>query len=452
MVGISTNYYVKLVGVMDKNEIISILNEWNFWKRDFPVTFEREIYEKDFNKKIGLGEIIFLKGVRRSGKSTLLINFIKSLIKKGIPKESLLIVNLEDPRFATNLNLNLLEDIKNAFIYYLEPKEKPYIFLDEIQNIPQFEKWLLKEYELKTSYLVATGSNSKLLSKEIGSTLSGRYFDIEVMPLSFKEFLKFKNINVSSSFDIISQKNQLEKLFEEFVYYGGFPKVVLIDDNEIKNEELKIYFDSILLRDIVARYNLDNFRALEQISVILLSSIANPISISSLKKSLKISYDLVNNYIDYLENAYLIFRIPLFSWSYRKQQANPKKVYSIDTGLARNVCFQIGKKKGDFLENIVFLELRRKFNEIYYFKTSQGYEVDFLIKEKEKIIYLIQVSLTLKDEKVKKREIRSLLKAKKELEYTDDTKLMIITTDESKVEKVENVEIEIVNVIEWLLR
>ncbi len=436
---------------MSRDEIINILKEWNFWENEPKNTFDRVIYDKEIVKKATTDEILFIKGIRRSGKSTLLLNYIKHLLKSGVAKEQILFVNLEDPRFATDLSLQLLEDIKLSYLYYINPSKKPYIFLDEIQNIDNFEKWLLKEYELNSSHLFATGSNSKLLSSEIGSSLSGRYLDVLVYPLSFKEFLSFNGLNVDIPYTLISQKQSIERYFEEFLNFGGFPKVVLIEDEELKRAELKSYFDSILLRDIVARYNLDNFRVLEQLAIFLLSSISNQISINKIKNHLKISYDMANRYFEYLHNAFIIDTIPLFDWSYKKQIVNPKKIYSIDIGLTKRVSFEVGKKKGDYLENIVFLELKRKYSEIFYYKTTQNYEVDFLVKDNQKITHLIQVAYTLQDQKTLNREIRALLKANDELKQDDNLELLIITHDISKEIYKDEVVIKIVNIFEWLL-
>ena len=436
---------------MDKKEIIAILEDWNFWSKPFRENFSRKIYEDEVVHKASTNEIIFLKGVRRSGKSTILLNHIQNLIKEGVPKENILFINLEDPRFATSLSLNLLEEIKQAYIYYMNPKDKPYIFLDEVQNIDGFEKWLLKEYELQTSHLFATGSNSKLLSKEIGSSLSGRYLDIQVSPLCFKEYLLFNNLVVEKSYDLISKKIEIERYFEQFMLYGGFPKVVLTEDVALKEFELKSYFDSILLRDIVARYKLDNFRILEHLSIFLLSSISNAISITKVKNRLGVSHDLASRYMEYLENTYMIQSIPLFDWSLQKQYVNPKKIYSIDTGLSKRVSFEVGKRIGDMLENIVYLELNRRHSEIYYFKTAQGYEVDFLIKEYEKITHLVQVSKTLQDKKTKKRELRALVKASDELKHSKNINLLLLTMAESCTETIDDKTIKIVNIIEWLL-
>ena len=436
---------------MDKKEILAILEDWNFWSKPFRESFSRKTYEDEVADKASTNEIVFLKGVRRSGKSTILLNHIQNLINEGVAKENILFVNLEDPRFATSLSLELLEEIKQAYIYYMNPKEKPYIFLDEVQNIDGFEKWLLKEYELQTSHLFATGSNSKLLSKEIGSSLSGRYLDVQISPLCFQEYLLFNHIFIENPYDLISKRIEIERHFEQFMLYGGFPKVVLTEDIALKEAELKSYFDSILLRDIVARYKLDNFRILEQLSILLLSYISNAVSITKVKNRLGVSHDLASRYMEYLENTYMIQSVPLFDWSLQKQYVNPKKIYSIDTGLSKRVSFEVGKRIGDMLENIVYLELNRRYSEIYYFKTAQGYEVDFLIKEYEKITHLVQVSQTLQDEKTKKRELRALIKASDELKHSENIDLLLLTMDESCTETIDNKTIKVVNILEWLL-
>ncbi|MCD6433353.1 MAG: AAA family ATPase, partial [Sulfurimonas sp.] len=172
--------------------------------------------------------------------TTLMLNQIKKLVKSGVKISNILFVNLEDPRFLNHLDVGLLELIKETYLEYLEPSSKPYIFLDEIQNIPNWEKWVNKECELKKSYLTITGSNSSMLSSEIASVLSGRYISIDVYPLSFNEFLKFNNISISSKLDLISKKIEISREFERFLKIGGFPKVLDYDEKSI-NELLITY-------------------------------------------------------------------------------------------------------------------------------------------------------------------------------------------------------------------
>jgi predicted AAA+ superfamily ATPase len=208
---------------MEKLEILEILNEWNYWNKDLPRIISREFYDKKIGTFIKNDEIVVLKGVRRSGKSTLLLNQIKKLIQNGVDKKNILFVNLEDPRFTNSLNIELLQRIKDVYMEYLNPTSKPYIFLDEIQNIPLWEKWVNKEYELKLSHIIITGSNSSMLSHEIASTLSGRYLGVEVFPLSFQEFLSFKNIKIESKLDLVDKKIEISRAFEEYLSFGAFP-------------------------------------------------------------------------------------------------------------------------------------------------------------------------------------------------------------------------------------
>ena len=219
---------------MEKLEILEVLNDWNYWNRDLPKTISRDYYDKKINSFIENDEIVVLKGIRRCGKSTLLVNQIKILCDEGIDKNDILFVNLEDPRFTNCLNVELLSKIKDVYLEYLNPSKKPYIFLDEIQNIQDWEKWVNKEYELKLSNIVITGSNSSMLSKEIATSLSGRYLSVEVFPLSFKEFLHFKDIKISSKLDFVDKKIELNRAFEEYLEFGSFPKVLDYDKNSKK--------------------------------------------------------------------------------------------------------------------------------------------------------------------------------------------------------------------------
>ena len=193
---------------MEKSEIIEILNEWNYWDRELPSTVRRDFYDTKISKFMTKDEVVVIKGVRRSGKSTLMINQIRKLHNEGIPRNEILFVNLEDPRFINHLSLELFELIKETYLEYLNPKGKPYIFLDEVQNINNWEKWVNKEVELKQSFVTITGSNSSLLSSEIASVLTGRYISVDVYPLSFAEYLLFHKIEVVSNIYLNNSKKQ----------------------------------------------------------------------------------------------------------------------------------------------------------------------------------------------------------------------------------------------------
>lgn len=438
--------------MINKTKILETLTEWNYWNRDLPDFYTRERYESDVLRKSTTGEIVILKGVRRSGKSTILINTIGRLLEKGIDRNNILFINLEDPRFINDLNVELLSLIRDTYLEYLNPSGAPYIFLDEIQNIPGFEKWLLREYELKTSKLFITGSNAKLLSREIGTALSGRYLDVTVFPLDFGEYLSFKNIRIKNRLDLAQHRIEINRIFNEYLTFGGFPRIALTVPPDLKRAELKAYFDSIILRDIVARYRLENIEALMGISVYMLSSTSNLLSITSIKNHFKLSYDLINRYVEYLENAYLIFRVPLFDWSLKRQHVNPKKVYAIDTGLSNLVSFKVGEKIGDRLENLVFLELLRQGKEVFYYKTTGNLEVDFVVMENGRITKLIQVSANIADKRTKDREIRALVKAVKELKHAGDAELILLVPDTNETIESNGIQLQVKDLKAWLLR
>ncbi len=437
--------------MLSKEEIFEVLLDWNFWDKPLPATVSRPLYENEMAKKATSGEIIILKGVRRSGKSTLLINEIKRLTESAFDLRDILYVNFEDPRFNNHLTLELMERIKDAFLEFVGPGRKPVLMLDEVQNVPAWEKWVLKEYGLNQSRIYVTGSSSALLSKEIGTALTGRYLDIEVFPLSFSEFLHFNNLTTKTTADRIRKRTRINKLFSRFMEQGGFPKIFEIEDADVKRDLLKSYFDSILLRDIVARHQLSNYRTLEDMATFLLANIACISSTNKLKNHFSISFDTARDYTGYLEDAFLIFQLRRFAWSVKKQIANPRKFYSIDTGLSNRVSFQVGARKAQNIENIVFLELLRRKQDVFYFKTKNDREVDFVIKRGAQVVELIQVCYSIEDEQTRKREIAALKAASRELESDIAIPCTLLTMDKEEEMDIPGFKINVRNLIDWLL-
>lgn len=433
---------------MEKLEILEVLNDWNYWNKELPKFISRDFYDERISSFIKNDEIVVLKGIRRCGKSTLLLNQIKRLEQNGVEKKDILFVNLEDPRFTNHLNIELLSKIKEVYMEYLNPNSKPYIFLDEIQNIPFWEKWVNKEYELKLSHIFITGSNSSMLSSEIATTLSGRYLSVEVFPLSFKEFLHFKDIKISSKLDFVDKKIDINRAFEEFMSFGAFPKVLDYEES-LKKELLTTYKDSILLKDIVARYKLKSLTTLEEISAFLLSNSGIIQSISKIKNSFSISFDMARDYVEYLKNAYVLFEVKKFDYSLRKQNLNDKKYYSIDLGLSNLYRVANLKYRGSNLETIVAIELLRRGFDVYYYKTTSSLEIDFVVVKDKIIVELIQVSKSLENEKTKKRELEVFKKTIDEL-MLQDVKCTVISEDKSTKINIDDLDIEVINILEWL--
>ena len=435
--------------MLTKNQLFEILLDWNYWNREFPATVTRKGYEEKIASLGQSDEVVVVKGVRRCGKTTLLINEMKRLIESGVAKENLLFINFEDVRLIGHLGVELLGLIKDTYMEFVNPQGKPYIFLDEVQNIEYWEKWVNTEYELKCSKLYVTGSNSSMLSSEIGSALSGRYVSVEVYPLSFREFLLFEDIEIESKMEFISQKHLLNREFRAFVHEGGFPKSVEYRQNPtIQRELIEGYYNSILLKDIVARFKLKNFNTLKELSAFLLSNTATYHSINKLKNSFAISYDMARDYMEYLEKAYMILPINKFDYSLKKQQANAKKYYTIDLGLSNLLRVPNLKTKGHDLESVVLLELMRRGYRVYYYKTKGDLECDFVVERDREIVTLIQVTVSLSDEKTRKRELAPFAKVIEELGLKD-VRLMVLCEDSSEVVEHDGLSIEVVNVLEW---
>lgn len=307
--------------------------------------------------------------------------------------------------------------------------EKGIYFFDEIQNIPKWEKFIRYLIDKKEK-VVITGSNASLLSRELGTKLTGRHLQIEMFPFSFREFITLKK-----------KKASLE-LFEHYLYAGGFPEYVKKENPLILQELLT----DIVLKDIAVRFGIKNINVLQKILHYLLSNAGKEISYNSIKKVFSIkSVQSVISYLSYFEDAYLIFLVPKFSYSYKQQQVNPKKIYSIDNGFSCQNSVSFSKDKGKMLENAVFLELRRTFKDIFYFR--EKYECDFVLKQKEKIILAIQVCFDFNEEN-KNREINGLMAALHEFKLKEG---FILTYNQKEEFVVDGKKITLKPVWEWLL-
>jgi len=322
--------------------------------------------------------------------------------------------------------------------------------LDEIQEVEKWEKWVLSMQELKKAHLIISGSNAKLLSRELSTLLTGRHLDITVLPISFKEFLKFNNVFIKSKLDFISQEIEIKSFFRDYLEKGGFPEVVLRDN---KREILLTYFKDILEKDLIKRYKIRKSEGLKELLNFYFSNVSSLITFSSLEKSLKISADTIEKFSSYFENAYLLFFLKRFSFKVKEQEKSPRKVYAIDTGLVNAVGFRFSENLGKLAENIAFLELQRKKLKdsdlaIYYWKDEKHQEVDFVIKNKNLVTQLLQICWDLSDIKTREREIKSLIKASEELSCQN---LLIITSDYEGEEKIKGKIIKFIPLYKWLL-
>jgi len=435
---------------MDKNEIIKIFGDWNFWDKDLNVGIKRPYYLNKIKKLHESSHIIVITGARRSGKSFIMRQTAKTLIKGGIRENNILIVNFEDPRFV-ELNTKILQQVYDVYLEFLNPQEKPFLFLDEIQEVEDWEKWVRTIHELDKAKIIISGSNAKLLSRELSTLLTGRHLDLVIFPLSFKEFLRFRNVNLSKRFEIVNKEIEIKRLLREYIEFGSFPEVVLGGE---KKQILLNYFEDILNKDIVRRFKIRKSKELVSLAKFYLGNISSLMTFSSLERTLNISADTVEKFSRYLEDTFILFFLKRFSYKFREQEKSPRKVYAIDVGLANTIGFRFSQNMGRLAENLVFLELKRKEMlgsnlEIYYWKDVNHREVDFLIKENLKVKQLIQVCWQISRPETKNREIRALLKAMKEFNLEEG---LIITDDYEAEENIKGKKINYIPLWKWYLK
>ena len=390
--------------------------------------------EKFLNENI----IKVITGPRRAGKSVFCMLLLKD--------KEFAYLNFDDENLVKIKNYDELIKV----LYEVYPNAK-YFFFDEIQNLDKWELFINKLHR-RNFNLIITGSNAKLLETEISSILTGRYVSINVFPFSFREFLKAKNFELDNKeISLPETKGKILNFLSEYIATGGFPEVV------VKNLDTKTYletlFDAILLKDVVKRHKVRFVPQIYDLAIFLLSNFSSEFSFTKIRKILSFnSTNTVEKYIQYLEESYLLFILNRFSFKLKEQIKTPKKVYVSDNGFILSKSFQFSNNTGKLIENIVFCELlRRNYKpniDIFYYKTKNGKEVDFVLKQATKINKLIQVCYNISDTNTKEREIKSLLTASEELNCAN---LEIISWDYESEEKHKGKTIKFVPLWKWLL-
>ena len=395
----------------------------NFRKKDIGVL--RDI---EFEKHLKTKQITVILGVRRSGKSTLLRQFAEKF-------ENFYYINFDDERL---LNFTI-EDFQNLMIVFYKLYPSGVFFLDEVQNIEKWERFVRRIYE-EGLKIFLTGSNARLLSSEIGTHLTGRYFKIELYPFSFKEFLAYKKIDYKKKDS--QHKATILKRFDEYLESGGFPEFIKYQDNEY----LKRIYEDILYKDLLTRFKIREVKVFRELASFLFTNVTKEISYNSLKNTLGFkSVMSVKNYIEFMRESFLVFELYKYDYSLKKQFVSDKKIYVIDNGLRNSVSFYFLKDSGRLLENMVFLELKRQGMEVYFFKDKK--ECDFIIKEKGIIITAMQVCFELNSENME-REVNGLKEAMKKFNLKHG---LILTKNQENIIKTDELIMEVTPVWKWLL-
>lgn len=419
---------------MEKTLIKQILLEQ---RTEITRLFEHGIVERETlplaMKALGANLAKIITGVRRCGKSVLSHQMLKNY--------SYGYINFDDERLTTinagDLN-NFLEAARE-----IEPDFK-FLLLDEVQNTEGWELFVNRLLRNGCNIII-TGSNSKLLSKELATHLTGRHLSIELFPFSFREFLALQNIAIcENDLYITERRARIKAMLERYIGEGGFPEVQKI---ELKEAYLRELFEKIIIKDIVMRHNIKHARDLKEMALYLLSNFASRATYHKVRSIFDVkSVHTIKNYVNYLQESYLIFEVNAFSFKQKETIKQPRKIYCIDTGLINAIVPKISLNIGRLMENLVFLELKRRGKEIYYYSDDSS-EIDFLVKDGLKIVQLIQVCYSLDNIETKEREIKSLAKASKKLSCDDN---IVLTWDMEDEDIINGLKIRFIPLWKWL--
>jgi len=391
-----------------------------------PDFIERQLVIPDTTK------VISLIGPRRAGKTFYFYQLIYNLLKNNIDPTLILYINFEDDRILPLQSSDLNAILEAYYELYPENTGKMlYLFFDEIQNVENWEVFIRRIDDTKNAKIYITGSSSKLLSQEIATSLRGRTLSYHMYTLGFEEFLRMKQIILDKDFEYTDKRYLVKNLFDEYLYSGGYPEVVL-ELEEMRRDILKNYFELIIYRDIVERFSIRNTTLLKNLLKYLITNISTQFSVNAyyraVKNDIAVSKETIIEYLSHLEDINLIYLVPFFSYSLKRQQVNPRKVYCADNGLRNAVSFRFSKDEGRLAENLVFLELKRRGEELYYWK-SRG-EVDFVFSDDENFLTALNVSYT---DMPAERETNSLLEFMEEF-GAKVKDLILLTEDTEKVE------------------
>jgi len=416
--------------------------------RDFHLTPLPKLNRRALVVPVDTGKIVTLVGVRRSGKTSYLFNLIEDLLVRGVPMAGILYVNFEDERL--DLKTEELDLLLQAYqeLYPDVNIEGCWFFFDEIQNIAGWDKFIRRVYDRGTKNIFITGSNARFLISEIATSLRGRTISYEVFPLSFREYLSFKGITV----DLHSSKSiaLINHHLADYLRHGGFPEVIDYDDG-LRNRVLQEYFNVMIYRDLLERYEIKNIPALKFFLKRLMSSATRQVSVNNIYNELKSSGFKIgkNQLYDNLEaclNIYLAMVLRKHTKSLVARELGEKKIYAIDNGLLNALDYKFSDDTGKALEQTVFLELKRREKDVYFFKEKA--ECDFIVKLGFEVTEAIQVTATLSDEKTRKRELRGLLECCNVFGLRQG---LIVTFDTAEELEVEGVKVTIMPLYRWLL-
>lgn len=418
----------------------TVLKQKQEKERLLPLSYIERAKEKETRKWLSSDLIKVVLGPRRAGKSVFSLMLLKN--------SPFMYFNFDDEVLAMKDGINTNELMNELHSVYGKIKN---ILFDEIQNLSGWELFVNRLH--REGYnLILTGSNARLLSKELATALTGRHIPIEILPFNFKEFLQAKNFQADSEYGSLPQKHgELLKLMDEYMVSGGFPEIVV--NNLDPKGYLETLFDSLLFKDVVKRHRVKLSTQIGNLGSYLANNFSSLYSLRKLQDVLDLkSVTTTEKYTKYLEEAYLIFSLMRYSPKSTQRIKSPKKVYVVDNGFINAKAVQHSPDKGKLMENLVFTELVKKGakpnSELFYYKTRNAREVDFILKKGIEIVELMQVCYEVKNPEVEQREIRALIEAAQELNVSD---LTVLTWDEERETEQDGKQIHFKPLWKWLL-
>ena len=393
-------------------------------------TIIRSFPEKYLNNE----EIIIISGVRRCGKSVLL-----QQIRDRLPQKDYFF-NFDDDRLG-NFTVENFQQLYEVFIELYG--EQNYFYFDEIQNIAGWEHFAKRLYNSGKKVFI-TGSNARMLSKELGTYLTGCYIAIELYPFSFSEFLDFREQqHLLGDISGTIARGEIQSAFNDYLKQGGFPIYLRSEDGIV----LKTLYDNILYKDVMVRNQIVNEREVKELVYYTVSNIGKPLTYTSLAKVIGVKNPTtVKNYLEYIENTYLLFSLSKLDYSVRAQLHNPQKVYAIDNALVPRLGFHFSGEEGRLLENMVYIELRRRGGEIFYHNSGNA-ECDFVVRDGFRVVQAIQACYLLGSSDTREREIRGIQDAMDTYQLLEGT---IITNTHEEELKYGDKMIHILPAWKWL--
>lgn len=395
-------------------------------------------------------------GMRRSGKTWSMYHRMQRLMESGLKKKQMVFLDFEDDRLIemqTKDFQNILDAYFSLYPGFADSNDV-HFFFDEIHEVSGWERFIRRLLDRESITLYLSGSSSRMLSKEIASILRGRTIVQEIFPFSFQEYLQFHGIPVPGRSTLSSkQQSVLAHYAKEYLQYGGFPEAVAIDRSFFRNL-LQGYIDSVIYRDVVERHKVTNAAAVRELLAFCIRNAANPVSMNKVYQRFKsqgktVSKNSLYTFMGYLEDAYCLFSVPLYSHSVTRQSVNPKKIYVADQGLITAYTVKPRFDEAARLENTVFCRLRRTTDSIFYYLTRSGREVDFVTVGRDGTMQLYQVCVSFTNADTRQREINALSQAMEELSLAE---AQIVTHDHREIIETPAGTIQCLPVWEWLLQ